>query len=138
METKRIINSILADASAVSDGEQDALRVYVAFKSIENALTCAFERISNDVLSECDRYEPRELAERGVTVRNGTSRWHYEDCPEWVLINNQKKALEEELKARAKVTEEIVDNETGEVLAKPYRTISARSVIVDKRFLESF
>lgn len=138
METKTIVNEICRMASAVSGGETDPIRTYIAFKSISSALDMAFEAIQTEVLNECDRYNPRELAERGITVRNGTSRWHYEDCPEWVLLDRQKKALEEELKARAKVVEEIVDNETGEVLAKPYRTISARSVVVDKRFLESF
>ena len=138
METKKIISEILREASAVVDGEQDALRVYIAFKSIENALTCAFERISDEVLSECDRYAPRELAERGVTVRNGTSRWHYEDCPEWVFLDKQRKELEKELQGRAATTKELVDTETGEVLAKPYRTISKRAVVIDKRFLETF
>lgn len=138
METKNIIKQILSSATAVAGGEQDALKAYIELKAIESAMDTAFDTIKDDVLSECDKYDPRELGERGISVRAGTGRWHYEECPEWTELEKQRKELEKELQGRASTTKELVDAETGELLAKPYRTFSARSVVVDKRTFATF
>ena len=138
METKSIISQISAIASSVCDGETDAIRAYIDLKRIANRLEAAFSAIDKEVLDECDKYDPRELSERGIQVRAGVGRWNYSECAEWIAIENQRKALEKELQGRAATTRDLVDPETGELLDKPYKTFSKRTVIISKKILENF
>jgi hypothetical protein len=137
MDAKEIVTSILADVATVTRGEKDALRVFIGLKRIEKTLKYAFEAIESEVFDECDKYDPRELKERGITVQNGKRIWNYKDSQEWLAKKAELIEIEEQLQARALLPQsQLIDGETGELLEKASYTLSKRSITVSKKILE--
>lgn len=129
MDIANVLTSINADVTAVKDGTTDPIRVYRKFKTLAKSLETAMDDIFSAALDECDKYDKRELAERGISVSNGSKRWDYSNCGEWVILNKKIKALEAELKARCSLSQsELVDAQTGEVLDRPTYTLTKRSI----------
>lgn len=129
MDIAKILHSITEAVKAVKDGKTDPIREYRDCKTIADTVKAAMDEMFNTVLDECDKYDPRELAERGIQVRNGSKRWDYSQCSEWCIKSAELKELEEQLKARAALPQsELVDAETGELLEKPTYTLTKRSI----------
>lgn len=127
------MGDIRATLTSVKDGEIDPIRAYKDCKDIADIIKATMDEMFTAVLDECDKYDPRELAERGIQIRNGTKRWDYSVCHEWAIKAAELKELEEELKHRASLPQsELVDAETGELLEKPTYTVSKRSIVFVK------
>ena len=127
------MGDIRADLTAVKDGKIDPIRAYKDCKDIADIIKATMDEMFSAVLDECDKYDPRELAERGIQIRNGSKRWDYSGCYEWAKLNAEIKELEEELKHRASLPQsDLVDAETGEILEKPTYTVTKRSIVFVK------
>lgn len=129
METNEIINDLNATLQAVLDGETDPIRAYRDMKVIADTISADMDAMYSSVIDELDKYNPKELAERGIQVRAGTRKWDYSSCGEWVYLKEQMKALEEQLKTRCSLTQkELMDAETGEILDRPTYTVGKRAI----------
>ncbi len=129
MDIAKIMGDIRATLTAVKDGETDPINAYKDCKNIADLIKATMDEMFSAVLDECDKYDPRELAERGIQVRNGSKRWDFSNCYEWAKLKAEISELEEQLKHRASLPQsDLVDAETGEVLEKPTYTLTKRSI----------
>lgn len=102
-------------------------------KTMADLLNSQINAIFETTLSQCDRYHKDELALMGITIRSGSKKWDYSNCPEWLELDKKKKELEKALQARASIKNEIVDPETGEILSKPTFTYGKQSIILKNK-----
>lgn len=114
----------------IKEGYADPLPYYRQLVMEKQRIEMLIEECKPFVFNELEKLTKEEMTERGWTINQGRTIWNFKGCPEWVELNKKLKDLETDLKARTKVSGEVFDPETGEVLPKPTWTVSARSITV--------
>lgn len=118
----------------VKDGEVDPIPVYYSIVQKIKELETYKDAILPETLAECDRFDKRELAEKGITVNNGRRTWSYKHIQAWCKVKAELTEIEEAAKHAAETNGVVVDDSTGEIIEKATFTTSSRSITFTKKY----
>lgn len=118
-------------ADMVTEGEINAFLVGREISYTKNTLEQAKEKISNAEKAEYELYTAAELKLLKVQLAGGGYTYKYDHIPEWVMLNDQIKAVEENAKKafQAALSNDVIANhETGEVITAAFGNPKKQSV----------
>jgi hypothetical protein len=130
---KQIISSLVDDHA---NGEIDALDLYIDLKNIEKFVAEQISIISDDALTDAEKYGKGEHVRNGVVfgVRAGAGRWDFKDCPEWITKKKEIETIETGLKSMFNLVQsnpgQYVNAETGEIPSLPKYNKSKDSLMI--------
>jgi hypothetical protein len=119
----------------VEEGNLNALRAYAEIKRLESYVSHAKRQIEPLAFEEADKYPEKSFEAEGFNFekRNGGISYNYKGIPEWMEIENKKKALEKQAQTTWKLYQQtgrrpITDD--GEELPLPEITPRKDSLVV--------
>ena len=116
-------------ADAVNEGHFDALPLWINLKGMEEMIKDVKEQTRDTAIREIEKHgKSHTMGGTMLSLNSGKRIFEYKHNPEWQLLMNQIKGLEEQMKLAINHT--IVDPMTGEVIpaAKVKHTTETISV----------
>jgi hypothetical protein len=115
MQIKEQIHELIEQ---VANGETDALKAYIELKGLSDTITQVMKEIKREAVIEADRYDGKTFQAFGATIekRSGGGVWSFKHLPDWNDANQKKKDVEEMHKQAFKITGDVIDPETGEIM----------------------
>lgn len=123
----------------VRSGNADALAAKVTFNLLKKQLDWAEKQIRDAAIESAtdnnlDK-EPYIIGDYKLSMRAGGGRWDFKNIPEWVELDEQRKALEERHKHAYRDHMKgiaAVDAETGEIIAPAAYKGNAPAIVIQK------
>lgn len=108
MDYKKLFDDVTA-------GNEHALPAYIKLKEYIKDVTQYAEAIKAQATEEFfTKWMGKEQVISGATVsRHQSGSYAYDDNPDWVRVNNQRKEIEDRMKAIIKDPSLALDEETG-------------------------
>ena len=123
----------------VRSGNADALAAKVTFNLLKKQLDWAEKQIRDAAIESAtdnnlDK-EPYIIGDYKLSMRAGGGRWDFKNIPEWVALDEQRKALEERHKHAYRDHMKgiaAVDAETGEIIPPAAYKGNAPAIVIQK------
>lgn len=82
-------------SSSVSNGEEDALDVYIKAKALSEVADVIMSQVKEEAVSEAGNYSVNDSSKLGVKfqIKETPSSYSFDHNEEWVHINNQIETL---------------------------------------------
>ena len=108
MDYKKLFDDVTA-------GNENALPAYIRLKEYIKDVTQYAEALKEQAANEFfTTWSGKEQVIHGATVsRHQSGSYAYDDNPDWVRVNNQRKEIEDHMKAIIKDPSLATDEETG-------------------------
>lgn len=119
--------------------ENDPLLAFAEVKQIEKIVKAAKDEIEPFAMNELDRIGEKTHIAHGFsfTKVNGRRIFDYKNCPSWTRVEQEKKAIESELKANFAYMERhgaiSANSDTGEIGEIPQLKPSKDSITVKQQ-----
>lgn len=121
-------------AIGVAEGETDPLEAYAFLNRVEKAAEPLKKAVKEEAIAKALEYgsdkEPFQYKGSEFRFQKGRSIYSFKHIESWSKLEENKKRIEELAKLAAKNNAEVVDKETGELIAPAHVTYAADSLIV--------
>jgi hypothetical protein len=117
----------------VENGLVNPLEVYTMLSEAKDELTKAIDQLKPIVENEILKGN-REYGNYSYKIQQGRRMLDFSVCPEWLVIDQKKKQVEEKLKALTRSgMDSVVDADTGEVITLPIVNFAKDSIVRTKK-----
>lgn len=128
--TELIENWICKNVDRIESGDIDSIPFFLELRNVKKLIEDTLNQISENVLSDLSG-QPKEINGFKIEPQNGRAMYNFKHIPEWVDLQRQIKEVEN--RSKIALSNMIIDENTGEVVAPAIVTYSKDTIKVSNK-----